>query len=189
MPNIHLETKNAVEALKAGELILFPTDSYWSIGCDANNNAAVEKLFTLKKSNSQRNISCFVTDDRMLYRYVKQIPYAAQSIIEVADTPTTIIYDAPQNIASNLIPKDNTIAIRIPDDEFCYQLLRRFNGAIATSIAHVDGETIPKSFKEIVPAILKDVAYVVNLQKEKICTTTASIIQISNSSIVKVLRK
>lgn len=189
MPSIHSEIKNAIEALKAGALILFPTDSYWSIGCDASNSKAIEKLFTLKQSDNQRNITCFVADDRMLAKYVKQIPFAAQSIIDVADTPTTIIYDAPQNLASKLIPKDNTIAIRIPDDEFCYQLSRRLNGAIATSIAHIEGETIPKSFKEITPAILKDVAYVVNLQKEKICTTSAAIIQISNSGIVKVLRK
>lgn len=186
---MQLETKNAVEALKAGSIILFPTDTYWSLGCDAGNKDALAKLYTLKQNDSERNITCFVADDRMLSKYVKQVPFAAQSIIEVADTPTTIIYDAPQNIASNLISKDKTIAIRIPDDEFCYQLSRRFNGAIATSIAHIDGETIPKSFKEIAPAILKGVDYIVNLQKEKICTTAASIIQITNGSVVKVLRK
>jgi len=189
MANLHLEVKHAVNALKAGNIILFPTDTYWSLGCDSGNKDALDKLYKLKQSSSERNITCLVADDRMLNRYVNEIPAAAQSIIDVVDTPTTIIYDAPKTIASNLISKNNTIAIRIPDDEFCYQLSRRFNGAIATSIAHIDGETIPKSFKEIVPAILKGVDYVVNLQKEKICTTSAAIIQITNSNVVKVLRK
>jgi L-threonylcarbamoyladenylate synthase len=189
MKNFNLEIKHAVAALKSGQLIIFPTDTYWSLGCDANNEAALNKLYTLKQSNSERNITCFVADDRMLSKYVQHIPFAAKSIIEVADTPTTIIYDAPKNIAQNLIPKDNTIAIRIPDDEFCYQLTRRFNGAIATSIAHIEGETIPKSFKEIAPTILKDVDYIVNLQKEKISKNAASIIQITNSNVVRVLRK
>ncbi len=189
MANFNLEVKNAVEALKAGNIILFPTDTHWSLGCDANNKDALKKLYTLKQSYNERNITCFVADDRMLSKYVKQVPFAAQSIIEVADTPTTIIYDAPQNLASNLIAKDNTIAIRIPDDDFCYQLSRRLNSAIATSIAHIDGDTIPKSFKEIAPAILKGVDYVVNLQKEKTSSISAAIIQITNSNIVKVLRK
>lgn len=189
MPNIHAEIKNAVTTLKNGGLIILPTDTYWSIACDATNNKAVEKLFAIKQSKSQRNITCFVADDRMLNKYVKQIPLAAQSILEITDTPTTLIYEAPQNLATNLIAKDNTIAIRIPDDDFCYQLSRRLNGALATTLAHIEGETIPKSFKEIVPAILKDVAYVVNLQKEKICKIHAAIIQIRNSNIVKILRK
>ncbi len=189
MPNIHSEVKNAVEALKNGGLVLFPTDTFWSVGCDVTNTEALEKLYSLKQSNNIRYITCFVADERMLSRYVKQIPFAAQSIIEVVDTPTTIIYDSPKNIVPNLIPKANTIAIRIPDDELCYQLSRRLNGALAVSIAHIEGETIPKSFKEIAPSILKGVDYIVNLQKEKICTTSSAIIQITNSNVVRVLRK
>ncbi|TBN06408.1 translation factor Sua5 [Hyunsoonleella flava] len=189
MPNFNLEIKSAVEAIKAGKLILFPTDTCWSIGCDANNASSVEKLLMLKQNDNPKNITCLVADDRMLGKYVKQIPDAAQSIIEIADTPTTIVYDMPQNLATNLYWKNNTIAIRIPDDEFCYQLLRRTNCAIATSLACIEGEASPKYYEEIAPTILKGVDYVVNLQMQKNCTKPASIIQIDNSSIVKILRK
>lgn len=173
---MQLQPQQALFTLKHEGLVLFPTDTYWCIGCDATSQNAVNKLYTLKQNSSIRAITCFVADDRMLSRYVTQIPYAAQSIIEVADTPTTIIYDAPQNVATNLIAPDNTIAIRIPDDEFCYQLSRRLNGAIATTTANFKGTPTPKSFKEITPAILKGVDYIVNLQKEKICTTAARLV-------------
>ena len=166
MANFNLEVKNAVEALKAGNIILFPTDTHWSLGCDANNKDALKKLYTLKQSYNERNITCFVADDRMLSKYVKQVPFAAQSIIEVADTPTTIIYDAPQNLASNLIAKDNTIAIRIPDDDFCYWLSRKMNGAIVSTSANISGEPTPQSYSAISEKIINSVDYVVDLNQD-----------------------
>ncbi len=113
----------------------------------------------------------------------------ALNIIEVTDKPTTIIYDDAQNVASNLIASDGSIAIRIPDDDFCYQLSRRLNGAIVSTSANISGETTPKSYKEIAPAILKGVDYVVNLHHEKIRNKTASIIKLSNNGVVKIIRE
>lgn len=183
------EIKKTTEVLKNGGIILFPTDTFWSIGCDAGNETVVKQLLNLSQSKNLELVTCFVADDRMLSRYVKEIPFAAQNIIDVADTPTTIIYDAPRNLASNLISQDNTIAIRIPNHEFCFQLSRRLNGAIATCIAHIDKKSTPKSYKEIDASILKGVDYVVNLHREKTCNKPASIIQIKNNGIVKVLHK
>lgn len=186
---MHKDIKQAINYLKDGALVLIPTDTYWSIACDAENNEAVQKLMALTTIKNSIEITCFVADDRMLKKYVKYFPSVAQNIIDIADTPTTIIYDNPQNIAKNLITVNNTIAISIPDHEFCYQLSRKLNGAIAISSAKASGNSAPKSFKEISPSILKNVAYVVNLQKEKICLKPAAIIQIKNNGIVKVLRK
>lgn len=103
----------------------------------------------------------------MLKKYVKSIPEAALTIIDVADKPTTIIYDDAQNLALNLIAEDGSIAIRIPHDEFCYQLSRRLNGALVSTSANISGFPTPKSFKEIAPEVLKGVDYVVNLQRKK----------------------
>lgn len=185
---MHSEIQKAVQHIKNGHLILFPSDTSWSIGCDVTNTESVSTLLKLLQIDNWK-ATCFVADDRMLQKYVKTIPFAAQSIIDVADTPTTIIYDNPKNIASNLIREDRTIAIRIPDDEFCYQLSRRLNGGIATAVAKISSNPHPKSFKEIAPAILKDVAYVVNLQKEKIFTKQEAIIKIKSNGIVKIIRK
>ncbi|GGD11112.1 L-threonylcarbamoyladenylate synthase [Hyunsoonleella pacifica] len=189
MPNLHAEVKTSSEILKSGGVILFPTDTFWSIGCDATNKKAVEHLFDFMKNNSKQNVTCLMADDRMLSRYIESLPFAAQSIIEITDTPTTIIYDNPKNLAVNLVSKHNTLATRIPDDEFCYQLSRRINAPIASLIAHFNNKPIPKSFKEIEPSVLKGVDYVVNLHREKKCVKPASIIQIKNNGIVKVIHK
>ena len=183
------EINKALQTLKNGGLILYPTDTVWCIGCDANNAEAVDKIYKLKQHIDCNMLICLVADDRMLKKYVKNVPLVALNIIEVIDKPTTIIYDDAQNVASNLIASDGSIAIRIPDDDFCYQLSRRLNGAIVSTSANISGETIPKSFKEIAPAILKGVDYVVNLHHEKIRNKPSSIIKLSNNGVVKIIRE
>ncbi|MDO6759066.1 L-threonylcarbamoyladenylate synthase [Tamlana sp. 2_MG-2023] len=183
------EINKAIEVLKQGGVILYPTDTVWGIGCDASNPEAVKKVYDLKERVDSKALICLVTDDRMLKRYVKEIPFAALNILEVTDKPTTIIYDEAQNLAENLIAEDGTIAIRIPDDEFCYQLSRKLNGALVSTSANISGQPTPKSYKEIAPAILKGVDYVVNLHHEKICAKPSSIIKLSNSGIVKIIRE
>ncbi|TWO32680.1 threonylcarbamoyl-AMP synthase [Seonamhaeicola sediminis] len=182
------EIQKALEVLKKGGLILYPTDTVWSIGCDATNKEAIRKVYKLKQSEARKELTCLVTDDRMLKKYVKQIPFAAQNIIDVTDRPTTIIYDEAQNLASNLIAEDKTIAIRIPDNDFCYWLLRKFNGAIVATSANISGQPTPKSYKEIATDVLKGVDYVVNLHRDKRCAKSSSIIKLSNNGIVKIIR-
>ena len=177
-----------IQHLKNGGLILYPTDTIWGIGCDATNEDAVKKIYSLKKRVDSKALICLVADDRMLSKYIKQIPEVAFDIITVAENPTTIVYDAPQNLAENLIGSDNTIAIRIPDDDFCFQLLRQFNGAIVSTSANISGQPSPKSFSEISDEILKGVDYVVNSQFEKKSAKPSSIIKLTNSGLVTIIR-
>ena len=183
------DLKNCIEHLKNGGLILYPTDTLWGIGCDANNTEAVKRIYALKKRIDSKSLICLVADERMLSKYIKEIPEVAFDILEVTESPTTIIYDAPQNVAPNLIASDNSIAIRIPDDEFCFQLLRKFNGAIVSTSANISGEPSPNSFSEISHEILKGVDYVVNLHREKIASKPSSIIKLSNAGLVTIIRK
>lgn len=183
------EINKALEVLKKGGLILYPTDTVWGIGCDATNPEAVKKVYALKQREDSKALICLVADDRMLKKYVKKVPEVALNIIDVTDKPTTIIYDDAQNLASNLIAEDGTIAIRIPDDEFCFQLSRRLNGAIVSTSANISGYPTPNSFKEIQQEVLKGVDYVVNLRHEKICAKPSSIIKLSNNGVVKIIRE
>ena len=138
MSELH-EINCAIDTLKSGGIILYPTDTVWGIGCDATNANAVAKIYKLKKRIETKAMICLVADERMLKKYVEKIPDAAHSIFEVSENPLTIIYDNAQNLAPNLIAADKTIAIRIPDNEFCYQLCRKLNGAIVSTSANVSG--------------------------------------------------
>lgn len=183
------EVQNAFKTLTEGGIILYPTDTVWGIGCDATNPEAVEKVFKLKRRHDSKALICLVADDRMLKKYVKKVPEVAYDIFDAPDQAITIIYDDVQNLAQNLIAEDNTIAIRIPKDEFCFRLLRRFKRAIVSTSANISGEPTPKSFREISEEILKDVDYVVNLHREKIMAKPSSIIKLGVDGQVKIIRK
>ncbi len=186
---MHLDTREVVEILKQGGIILYPTDTVWGIGCDATNYNAVKKVFKIKQRQESKTLICLVNNYSMLERHVDNVPNMAYTILDVAVKPTTIIYDNPAGVAENLIAEDNTLAIRVTQDEFCQKLIKYLGRPLVSTSANLAGKPTPKSFKEIDEAILKGVDYVVNLQKEKIATTPSTIIKLSNNSGIKIIRE
>ncbi len=183
------EINNALTILKKGGLILYPTDTVWGIGCDATNPEAVEKVFQLKKRSDLKSLICLVSDFRMLNEYVENVPEVAYDILKYAKKPTTIIYDDPIRVAENIIAQDNSLAIRVPKDDFCKKLIQKFRRPLVSTSANLSGEKTPQNFKEINPVILEGVDYVVNLQHEKKSGKPSAIIKLKNDGSVKVIRK
>jgi len=184
-----IEITNCIKILQEGGLILYPTDTVWGIGCDATNQEAVDKIYTLKNRPDTKAMICLVANDAMLERYVQQVPKVAYDIIDLATKPTTIVYDNPIGIAKNLIAKDNTLAIRIASDKFCRYLINKFKKPIVSTSANFAGEPTPSNYSKISAEILKGVDYVVNLQREQENGSSSSIIKLSNDGTVKVIRE
>ena len=84
--------KEALEVLKSGGLILYPTDTVWGIGCDACNEEAVQKVFALKRRSGAKSLVLLASDLDMVARYVRKIPPMAVDLVEVNDAPMTIVY-------------------------------------------------------------------------------------------------
>ena len=183
------EIENALEALKKGGLILYPTDTVWGIGCDATHPDAIERIYKLKKRVDSKTMICLVNDFRMLNQFVENVPEVAYDILKYANKPTTIIYDDPIRVAENLIAEDNSLAIRVVQDEFCKQLLRKFRRPLVSTSANISGQSTPKSFQEISPEILEGVDYVVNLHRTQKSAKPSAIIKIKNDGTVKVIRE
>ncbi len=182
------EINNCIEELKKGNLILYPTDTVWGIGCDATDPEAVKKVYALKNREDSKALICLVANQAMLERHVMEVPEVAYDIIDLAEKPTTIVFDEPKGVAKNLIAEDNTLAIRVASDKFCQYLINKFGKPIVSTSANISGQPTPKQFKEISPEILKGVDYVVNLHQDKIMTTPSSIIKLTNNGIVKIIR-
>jgi len=120
----------------------------------------------------------------MLTKYVS-IPPKALELIEKATKPTTIIYQNPKGLADNVISKeDNSVAIRIVQDEFCQELIKKFGKPIVSTSANVSGAPTPKSFSEISKPILEGVDYIVNLHQERENTKSSTILKIEGESVV-----
>ena len=183
------EIEKAVKVINQGGLILYPTDTVWGIGCDATNVEAVKKVYKLKQRDDNKALICLVSDVRMLEKYVYNVPEAAYDLIELSNKPTTIIYDQPINIANNIVAADNTLAIRVSSDQFCQKLIRKLKRPLVSTSANISGQNTPNRFSEISNEILNGVDYVVNLHPNKKCNAPSTIIKLSNSGVVKIIRK
>lgn len=190
-PRMEIQIKKAAEAIKAGGTILYPTDTIWGIGCDATNPEAVKKVFAIKKREESKSLVTLVSDLDMLARYVKEIPEAALDLIEVNDSPMTIIYPDATHLASNVIAEDGSVGIRIPMNEFCRQLCFRLRKPIVSTSANISGENPPKGFKDISREIKDAVDYTVHpSMEEKNSTHKASqIIKIGLKGEIQIIRK
>jgi L-threonylcarbamoyladenylate synthase len=184
------EIKNALEILRKGGTILYPTDTVWGIGCDGRNKDAVAKVFRIKQRAEYKSMVVLVCDHTMLNRYVKEVPDVAWDLLEAADTPLTIIYPDARMLAENVIAADGSVGIRIVKDEFCKTLIHKFGKPLVSTSANISGEPAPSSFNDIKIDILNNVDYIVNLrQKEVNNTQPSTIIKVAMNGEIKIIRK
>ena len=181
--------EQAKSVLNEGGTILYPTDTIWGIGCDAMNPEAVAKIYALKQRAESHSLICLMNGEKMMYNVFAVIPEVAWQIIDLSEKPTTLILDKPRNVAANLIAQDQTLAIRIVKEPFCFKLMERMKKPLVSTSANISGQPTPNSFKEISQEIIKGVDYVVNLHREKIGGKPSTIIKLTNDSQVKVIRK
>ena len=177
------EIENAIKSLKNGGVILYPTDTIWGLGCDANNDEAIKRIFKIKKRLESKLLICLVSDKEMLKSLNLKIPN-----INLTQYPTTIIYSNAQGVSKLLINKiDNSTAIRIPKDKFCQKLIKRFGGPITSTSANLSGDPFPKNFLDINNEIINSVDYIVNLRKEETMINPSKIYKIGKSgNIIKI---
>lgn len=181
----------AIEVLRQGGLILYPTDTVWGIGCDATNQQAVEKIYALKRSENKTSMIVLCRDADMIVRYVNKAPGIAFEVMEYSEKPLTLILQGATGVASNLIPEDGTLGVRVPNHEFCHQLLRRFGKPIVSTSANISGEPTPlKGLHQVSEEIVKGVDFVVNprFQGKPTCQPS-SIIAFGENGEVEIIRK
>ena len=173
----------SIEALLNSQVILYPTDTIWGLGCDATSIDAVAKIFKLKNRVESKSLVVLVSSIKMLCSYVHKVPQKAIDIITTTKKPTTIIYNNPKGLAANAIASDNTIAIRIPSHDYCLEIINKFGKPIISTSANISGESTPKSFSEISLPILEGVDYIVNLERDKITDKSSTILKLIGEDI------
>lgn len=184
------DINKALETLKNGGLILYPTDTIWGIGCDATNPEAVEKVFALKGRDKGKSLIVLLHNDNQLASYVQEIPEVAYELIEATDRPLTIVYSKAKNLASNAIAEDGTIGIRVVNHPFCEQLLQRFRKPIISTSANLSGSATAANFEDIAAEIKAGVAYVVEFgQKDNEPGEPSMIVKLDPSGKFEFIRK
>lgn len=160
------EVKKAVEVMRAGGIILYPTDTVWGIGCDATNPEAVKKVYEIKRRDDSKALISLVDSDVRLQRYVRNVADVTWNMIELSEKPLTIIFDNVTGLATNLIAEDGSAGIRITKEEFSRELCFRFQKPIVSTSANISGEPTPRTFAEISDEIKEAVDYVVKYNRQ-----------------------
>lgn len=188
--------QEAVNILRKGGVILYPTDTVWGLGCDATDPDAVSKIYRIKKRSDSKSLVLLASDLDMIARYVREIPEMAIQLVEVNDKPMTIVYpDAivgKENggLAHNVVAQDGTVGIRIPMADFCRELVRRFGRPIVSTSANLSGEPTPKSYADISMTVREAADYTLDpsLEKESV-GTASSIIKVGTDGTIAIIRK
>ena len=186
------DIQQACKVLRQGGVILYPTDTVWGLGCDATSSDAVKRIFQIKQRADGKALITLLDRAEKLYRYVDDVPDIALDLIEVADKPLTIIYDRGLTppLAPELLAADGSIGIRITGEAFSRQLCRAFGRPLVSTSANISGQPTPAIFREIDPAIIKAVDYVVGYRRDDTAQHSASsIIKLGCDGTINILRK
>ena len=181
----------AIEVLRKGGIILYPTDTVWGIGCDATNEEAVAKIYDLKRSEDKHAMLVLCRDADMVVRYVDKAPGIAFEVMEMATKPLTLILPGATGLAKNLIPEAKTLGVRVPNHEFCHKLLYKFGKPIVSTSANISGEPTPlKGLKDVSREIIDGVDFVVNPRFQgKPTGQPSAIIAFGEGGEVEIIRK
>ncbi len=187
---MHNDLKKAVEILRNGGVILYPTDTIWGIGCDATNPEAVKRIYEIKKREDSKSMLVLMENPALLERYVDDVPEVAWDLVEITTTPLTVIYQNAKNLAKNLIASDGSVGIRFTKEKFTSQLLQRFRRPVVSTSANVSGEKSPAFFDEISDEIKDAVDYIVEFrQDDQIPAQPSSIIKLGSGGKIDIIRK
>ena len=180
----------AVEVMRKGGVILYPTDTVWGIGCDATNEEAVKRVYEIKQRDDSKALICLIDSDVRLQRYARDLQDVAWDLLTLPEKPTTVILDGVANLANNLYAEDGSVGIRITPEEFSKQLCFRMQRPIVSTSANISGEPTAQNYCDIAKEILESVDYVCETRRqEHLPHTPSSIIKLTKDGQVTIIRK
>lgn len=187
--NCEIDIKNALEVLRKGGVILYPTDTIWGIGCDATNTEAVARIYQIKQREESKAMICLVDNPDRMQRYYRRIPDVAWDLADYATSPLTLILDGAQGVAPNLIAEDGTLGMRVTREEFSRQLCYRLQKPLVSTSANISGMPSPKCFADIPEEIKSQVDYIVQFRRgEKAPKEASRILKLRQNGEVMIIR-
>ena len=184
------DLRRAVDTMRRGGVILYPTDTIWGLGCDARNSEAVRHVFEIKRRADSKALITLVDSLAMLDATVEEVPEVAEQLIEAAVDPVTIIYDHGRGVAPELLAPDGSIGIRLTREPFSAALCHMMRGPVMSTSANISGEPAPLDFASITPEIRDAVDYVCESRRDDPPAPKASsVIKISSGGLFKIIRK
>jgi L-threonylcarbamoyladenylate synthase len=188
------DLKEALRVLKAGGIILYPTDTVWGIGCDATNEEAVQRIYSLKRRSDSKAMLVLVDAPGRLQAYVPEIPATAQTLLEHTEgedaRPLTIIYPDARNLAPSLLAEDGSIGIRITEEHFTKALCAGLKKPVVSTSANLSGEPAAGIFTDICSEIRDGVDYICRYRRnDRTCRKPSAVIKVNADNTFTIIRK
>ncbi len=180
--------EKSIETLKAGGVILYPTDTIWGIGCDATNEEACQKINQIKNRPAEKSFIILVDSFQMVEKYIPDFPSVCYDLADFAEKPLTIIYPDAKGIAKSIIAEDGSVGIRITKDVNCLKLIKSIKKPIVSTSANISGQPFPKNFSEIDSSIKQNVDSTLEERLTENMTSPSQIIKIGIDGSVKIIR-
>lgn len=179
------DLSNAVQILRRGGIILYPTDTVWGIGCDARDSEAIARIYRIKKRADSKAMISLVGDEGMLHLVTGDTSHASV----YTDRPTTMVYPAPKILAHNLCSEDGSAAIRLTREEFSRRLCQMLGAPIVSTSANVSGHPTARTFQDIEPEILVGVDYVCLTGRDYAASQPSRVVKIMPDGTIAILRE
>lgn len=182
--------REAVNALRNGKVLLYPTDTVWGLGCDATNEEAVQRIFNIKQRTKEKSLIVLVDQVNKVDRYFKSVPEVAYDILEHATRPTTLVLDDAQFLSPSVMASDRSAGVRVCQQKHIAEMIRYFKKPIVSTSANKSGEASPQNFEDVSEEIKVAVDFIFDAPelytaKEK----ASSIIKIGRDASVKIIRE
>lgn len=142
----------AVEVLKSGGVIIYPTDTVYGFGCDIYNKEALERIYTIKQDAGTKLFSFICPNLKGIAKYARVSDYAYKVMKKVLPGPYTFVLPAAREVPKKLWTKRQTVGIRIPNHQIALSLAKELgNPIVSTSVTNRKGEILfnPEEMKII----------------------------------------
>lgn len=181
--------EKAIETLKNGGVILYPTDTIWGIGCDATNENACQQISQIKNRPENKSFIILVDSVQMIEKYIPEFPDVCYDLIDVSDKPLTIIYPNAKGLAPSILADDGSVGIRVTKDPICLKLIRPMRKPLVSTSANLSGEANPSCFADVNQQIKDQVDAIVMEKLEAKNNIASQIIKIGLNYSIQVIRK
>ena len=185
------DLQRALQVLRSGGVILYPTDTVWGIGCDATNAEAVARVYEIKRRIDSKAMLVLLDGAGKLQGYMDKVPETAWMLLEANEgqRPMTIIYPHARNLATNLLAEDGSVGIRITTELFSRALCEQLRRPIVSTSANFSGEPAAKTFSDISEDLKAAVDYVCAYRRNDHTThQPSSIIKIDEKERITIIR-
>jgi len=144
--------RKAVEILRGGGIVIYPTDTVYGMGCDLFNKKGAERIYEIQRRDRKQPLSFICADLKDISRYARVSDNAYKIMKRLLPGPYTFILEASRAVPKIILPKRQTTGIRVPDNRICQALVAEMGSpVISTSVKDGEGELLsdPRIIEEL----------------------------------------